>query len=35
MGFAVDLAIDGLTADHMLITQAYDLVILSIWDCGH
>lgn len=30
MGFAVDLAIDGLTADHMLITQAYDLVILDL-----
>jgi two-component system OmpR family response regulator len=30
MGFAVDLATDGLTADHMLITQAYDLVVLDL-----
>lgn len=30
LGFAVDLATDGLTADHMLITQSYDLVILDL-----
>lgn len=30
MGFAVDLATDGSIADHMLITQSYDLVILDL-----
>jgi DNA-binding response OmpR family regulator len=30
IGFAVDLATDGLTADHMLFSQSYDLVILDL-----
>jgi len=30
MGFAVDLATDGAAADHMLLSQGYDLVILDL-----
>ncbi len=30
MGFAVDLATDGASADHMLVSQSYDLVILDL-----
>ncbi|MCC6533801.1 MAG: response regulator transcription factor [Burkholderiales bacterium] len=30
IGFAIDLAPDGLTADHMLLNQSYDLVILDL-----
>jgi len=29
-GFAVDSATDGVSADHMLVNQAYDLVILDL-----
>jgi two-component system OmpR family response regulator len=29
-GFAVDVATDGTTADHMLLSQTYDLVILDL-----
>jgi two-component system, OmpR family, response regulator len=30
MGFAVDVAADGAAADHMLLNQGYDLVILDL-----
>ena len=30
MGFAVDMARDGASADHMLVNQSYDLVILDL-----
>ena len=30
MGFAVDVAADGASADHMLLNQSYDLVILDL-----
>ena len=30
MGFAVDVASDGGSADHMLVKQSYDLVILDL-----